>query len=1621
MLKRILTTVGLAILSIVMIALPVLAAYSATITVVNNSVNSYTQIPLVLTQDNGYLAANGYIAANGLDVKIKENGVELPLMLTDKQTWFVPSSIPASTSHIYQWSSGNTPSTSKNIIVGDGGYGTTPDNDDLEPGNSFEININGYINTAFADDKNLLYKEDAFSLYVGAEEQLTATIIRNDGVRIKQSGSGYPYAIWNHDATRCLMTYWDYDDEIQYLRVISITDDGARVTFGTPIEMLDTFFVDGCAISASQFVMFCMTYSGGVYYQYLIVGTLSGNGITLGEEQLVASFAGSVSEYGHVIAVDTDKIAVTYYYAEDQMKLAVGTVSGTVVTLGTGVEFDADEISGAFVKKLDTDKGVVFYGNTSDDALNVVAFTVSGTTPSFGSIEEVDSGNGSVCKALEQITTDKFVTGWEPSGDGVYCTVGTVSGTTISLGTDYVINANGYSLYALPVTDDAHFYALYTDINTYAQMISYNSLSGTVVTVDGTPGSLNTVGLTDPWWISGCSINGTHIVAAIDDYYSDVPYIEHTILEVIPAGEYGVTSSVAVIADNVSSGVHTVKVSADGSMFHIFIDDVLKDSAPIGSLPGYFINSNGNAGGTWSYCTDGSYLYALTAYPSIIKINMSDMSFVDSFTWEDAYNAGLTGIEDEFDDLTYMDGYLYFSSILTRYIVVKVNATTMSYVSYWEEDSLAADANDRTLVDNDGTYVYIYMEDQSVAIGHVRKISSSLSEVGAWDGNVTAREGFYTQDMTYLDGYLYLCENIWNSTAYNTVDKINVSSMTLTDQIKSSDAAHRLYGIINDGTYLYAHNYSGLFYKIDPSDLSEFDTYNMLDDNNEQPLGVGYYDGYLYILGRSTDSFYDGWLDVSSVTKVRVSDMAFIVDFHDNADPELSNALSYGDVLGYQNFIYCGMGQPNVILKTSVALAEVGRYVGRWTIQYETVIKSDADYIYLLGVDNTWASSLPVLIKLDAHTLTYVDSICVDISGIGWGNMDMDYDGTYLYVTVNRYDNGDGHYDVRLYKVDPSDLSVVDTFDTDGRQFASENRVLIVGSYVYVARFNTNPLVASRVYKVDKTTMASSSYWDSTSTTADRYVRALATDNTYLYLLSLDGSSVSHIRKIDVSSMTTDSTWTASHSPYLMTFDGTYLYVDDTTGADQQIKSVNPATMTTVSTFTDDSGSGFQTPVQIQYINGDIYFAGESEGIPQVISYNVAGDSWTIYPVMGNWNYLGSYAALQGLGNVGNDAVISYDINMTFDLGVQYLIVSGTGVPPNSNDWTWDEGDVMPYMSYITMAVDEAEVLEYRPNAILLTIEDTDTGTATFTTNSATIVGDATSWTSNMMGGQIKNDTDAVYYTIQSVGSATSLTLTSTYAQTGGVSAAYTLNYYPTATLPDRDGTEDGVITFGANPDLGSTNFVPNEPTITPTVPSGGSYLYGTYSSAPPDMAKIPYNPGGSIAYYSGGVATFTDGSNLVTGNGTTWISTMKGGQIKFDADDVYYTIAGVTSSGNLSLTTDYVETGGTGVYHMTYLVGGVNAEDTLQSNNLLTPWFRPWADMSNIPLISFFLFLGTAVLVGIVIWVMKQTQNQFVGSLVMLTGESFLYKMGIYELWFVIVTGLICIALIIYERKPSL
>lgn len=183
--RRIVSSIWLAIVLVLLVSIPVLAySYIADITVTESNGDAYTDIGLSLSIDNEDLADNGYIEPDSLDTRILYSSSEVAHMVAEDRTNFYASSILADSVNHYYYTFGNDDLTSTAIIPGYDGYVTIGDAAALEAANDFEIEIDGYVDTADSLGGNyLVYKEGAFLTWVSDVDEISAAILGAVGVQ----------------------------------------------------------------------------------------------------------------------------------------------------------------------------------------------------------------------------------------------------------------------------------------------------------------------------------------------------------------------------------------------------------------------------------------------------------------------------------------------------------------------------------------------------------------------------------------------------------------------------------------------------------------------------------------------------------------------------------------------------------------------------------------------------------------------------------------------------------------------------------------------------------------------------------------------------------------------------------------------------------------------------------------------------------------------------------------------------------------------------------------------------------------------------------------------------------------------------------------------------------------------------------------------------------------------------------------------------------------------------------------------------------------------------------------------------------------------------------------------
>ena len=219
------------------------------------------------------------------------------------------------------------------------------------------------------------------------------------------------------------------------------TVSGTSISFGTAVEFESTGVSSPSVAFDPSTGKVVIAYNVGSTGK-AIVGTVSGTSISYGTA--VTFDASTVAYVRAVYDASSTKVVIAYQNTITNYGWAiVGTVSGTSISFGTAVNFNA--ANSFYVSAAATGtKVVVSYrdGGNSNYGTSVVG-TVSGTSISFGTAAVFQSAVTNYIMSTYDSTNAKVVIGYVNNGNSDYGTsvVGTVSGTSISFGTPVVFNA----------------------------------------------------------------------------------------------------------------------------------------------------------------------------------------------------------------------------------------------------------------------------------------------------------------------------------------------------------------------------------------------------------------------------------------------------------------------------------------------------------------------------------------------------------------------------------------------------------------------------------------------------------------------------------------------------------------------------------------------------------------------------------------------------------------------------------------------------------------------------------------------------------------------------------------------------------------------------------------------------------------------------------------------------------------------------------------------------------------------------------------------------------------------------------------------------------------------------
>jgi hypothetical protein len=242
-------------------------------------------------------------------------------------------------------------------------------------------------------------------------------------VRFEEAATNYISAAYDSNQQKVVIAYED-DANSDYGTAVVGTVSGTSVSYGTPVvfESASVEYTSVAYDSDSQKVVIGYKDEGNSNYGTAIVGTVSGTSISFGS----AAVFDSTSMLRTSVAYDANAQKVVIAYRDggvnDEGMAVVGTVSGTSISFGTPVEFDAQSDHISAVYDATAQKVVIAYQDRADNYGKVVAGTVSGTSISFTSPATFESANTEYVATAYDSSAGKVAIGYRDLGNSNYGT-----------------------------------------------------------------------------------------------------------------------------------------------------------------------------------------------------------------------------------------------------------------------------------------------------------------------------------------------------------------------------------------------------------------------------------------------------------------------------------------------------------------------------------------------------------------------------------------------------------------------------------------------------------------------------------------------------------------------------------------------------------------------------------------------------------------------------------------------------------------------------------------------------------------------------------------------------------------------------------------------------------------------------------------------------------------------------------------------------------------------------------------------------------------------------------------------------------------------------------------------
>jgi len=300
---------------------------------------------------------------------------------------------------------------------------------------AFDSNSNKVV-IAYRDNSNSDYGTAIVGTVSGTAISFGSEVV------FEAADSRYTTAVFDSNSNKVVIGYSDYGNS-QYGTAIVGTVSGTSISFGTPViyESAPSRYQASTFDTSSNKVVIAYQDNGNSNYGTAVVGTVSGTSVSFGSP--VVYEAGDVQGQGAGFDSTNNKVVIAYRDGGNSGygTAIVGTVSGTSISFGTAVVYEAANSNGASVTYDSTaQKIVISYTDTGASTANAIVGTVSGTSISFGSPVVFSASSIYGSSVIYDTSQNKIVISYGSVSSGKSL-AGTVNGTTISFGTATTFSA----------------------------------------------------------------------------------------------------------------------------------------------------------------------------------------------------------------------------------------------------------------------------------------------------------------------------------------------------------------------------------------------------------------------------------------------------------------------------------------------------------------------------------------------------------------------------------------------------------------------------------------------------------------------------------------------------------------------------------------------------------------------------------------------------------------------------------------------------------------------------------------------------------------------------------------------------------------------------------------------------------------------------------------------------------------------------------------------------------------------------------------------------------------------------------------------------------------------------